>query len=59
MAEIHIHIIMPTAAPRGCVVGAEIPIYQEKRAELISHPIAAAALPTESHSQRASRRLGP
>jgi hypothetical protein len=34
-------------------------MYQEKRTEVINHPMAAAGLPTESHCQRASVRLGP
>src|ERR1700722_9448230 len=62
MAEIHIHIIMPTAAPSDPYVALyapKWPMYQEKRAEVINHPMAAAPLPTESHCQRASARLGP
>ncbi len=62
MVEIHIHIIMPTAAPSEPYVALyapKLPMYQEKRRELISHTIAATTLPTDSHCQRASRRLGP
>ena len=62
MAEIHIHIIIPTAAPSEPYVALYAPklaMYQEKRSELISHPMAAATLPTDSQCQHASRRLGP
>ena len=59
MAEIHIHIIIPTAAPSDPYVALyapKWPMYQEKRAEVINHPMAAAPLPTESHCQRAARQ---
>src|ERR1700722_8975531 len=62
IAEIQIHVMNPTAAPREPYVSLNLPklaAYQEKSAEAPSQRIVAAALPQVIHLQPGASRLGP